>query len=86
MLNNQKFPSQSPFNEFAREVSKMMEDKLKKAADKLPLPETTFKTLTEKTVHKQNTHTPNYGDWNASLCSRCCTCRIPSTTALKPTM
>ena len=34
----------------------MMEDKLKKAADKLPLPQTTFKILTEKTVQKRNTH------------------------------
>jgi len=56
MLNNLKYPSQSPFNEFAREVSKMIEEKLKMTADKLPLPQTTFKILTEKTVHKRNTH------------------------------
>ena len=34
----------------------MIEEKLKMAADKLSLPLTSFKMLTEKTVQKQNTH------------------------------
>lgn len=34
----------------------MIEEKLKMAADKLPLPQTTFKILMEKTEHKRNSH------------------------------
>lgn len=34
----------------------MIEEKLKMTADKLPLPLTSFKMLTEKTAQKRNTH------------------------------